>query len=139
MRVAIDHAFSDPEFIEVKTPEIPGWFQIGSPSMHAVLDGNLEIVSYHANVVIEGVTAEGKPVQRDDSMQTPGFYHVRLPNGEYTARFNAAYLHSIVLSTGNLYVGSYHIPVQVPQQSIRFHITDDDPVVVWMPEMLSLN
>lgn len=140
VQVAIDHAASDPEFVEVKTPDVPGWFQIGSPGMHLALRGNLGIIGYNAHIVIEGVTDRGQRVKRDESMETPGLYHIRLPNGEYSVTYSAAYVYNEVwYGRGNEYVGSAHIPVKVPAQFLTFRITDERPITVWMPDMLGLD
>ncbi len=73
-------------------------------------------------------------------METSGLFHLRLPNGEYAVRYNAAYVYNIVEYTaGNRYVGSAFVPVQVPEQIFTFSIADEDPIVVWMPDMLYLD
>lgn len=140
VQVAIDHVVSDPEFIEVKTADVPGWFQIGSPGLHAALRGNMGIIGYNARIVIDGVTDRGQRLRRDDAMETPGLYHIRLPNGEYTVTYAAAYVYREVwYGPGSQYVGSDHIPVKVPDQTMTFRIDDQHPITVWMPDMLGLD
>lgn len=136
VRVRIDHVLSDPETIEVKTADTPGWFQIGSRGLEALLRNHLVIVAYNARITVEGTTDTGERFYRSDAMEPPGYYRLRLPNGEYEARFTAAYVQrNEVYGPGGEYVGSQHRPVVVPEQAVRFRITDEDPIVVWRPEM----
>ena len=137
VRVGIDFAVSDPESFEVKTPDTPGWFQIGSPAMQALLADNLTISGYTGLIEIVGATESGEIVHLQEVMETPGFYHARLPNGLYTAHFKASYLFSDVrFEAGFTFAGARFVPVQVEEQAVLFRIGDDEPVVVWMPEML---
>lgn len=137
VQVAIDHVVSDPEWLVVKTAEIPGWFQIGTPSLKQTLHNNPGIVGYNAHIVIEGVLADGTTVRHVESMDTAGLFHVRLPNGSYTARFSAAYVAGNVQYGQQFeYVGSQHTLVTVPEQSTEFEISDVSPIEVWVPQML---
>jgi len=137
VRVAIDQAASDPERFEVKTPDTPGWFQIGSPSMQSTISNNMAISGYTGLIEIEGVTERGEVVRVQEVMETPGLYSLRLPNGLYTATFKASFLFSEVrFESGFTYAGSRFVPVQIEEQAVVFVITDDDPAVVWMPEMI---
>lgn len=137
VQAAIDDVVSDHEFIEVKTPNVPGWFQVGNPGMKQALQNNLGIVGYNAYVTIDGVTEAGTAIRQVEYMDTPGLLHLRLPNGTYTATFVAAYVVSQVHYGANFdYAGSSHTPVQVPEQVAEFAITDEEPIVLWLPEML---
>lgn len=137
VRVAIDDVPSNSETIEVKTPDVPGWFQVGSPSMHGLLADNWSISGYHGVVAIEGLTEAGTIVEQVEVMDTPGLMHVRLLNGTYTATFNAAYvLSDVSFGPQFQFVGSTHTAVQVPEQTYMFRITDAEPIVLWMPNML---
>lgn len=70
-------------------------------------------------------------------MEPAGLFHTRLPNGMYEANFAAAYVMSDVrFGPNNEYAGAQHTPVTVPKQTLTFAITDDDPIVLWMPAML---
>jgi len=136
--VQIDAVRSDPEFIVVKTPDVPGWFQIGSAGLKAMLTDHLVITGYHALITIEGVTDRGEAVRLTPDMETPGLFHTRLENGTYTATFAAAYLTSQVqFGAQNQYMGSQHTVTQVPEQRLEFVISDEAPVVVWIPEMFA--
>lgn len=136
--VGIDDVRSNVEGIEVKTPATPGVLQVGTPSMAAVLSGNAGISGYYGVVAVQGLTEAGTTVAHEEVMATPGFLQLRLPNGSYTATFHAAYLESTVLfGTGFTYMASTFRAAQVPTQTLEFHITDADPVVVWKPQMLA--
>lgn len=137
VRVAIDDVPSNVEPLEVKTPDVPGWFQVGSPSMRSLLADNWSISGYHGVVTLEGITNAGTIIERVEVMDTPGLFHVRLPNGSYTATFHAAYVFSTVAHGQDFtFIGSSHTAVQVPEQTYVFHISDAEPIVVWMPQML---
>lgn len=137
VRVAIDDVPSNVEPLEVKTPDVPGWFQVGSPSMRSLLADNWSISGYHGVVTLEGITNAGTIIERVEVMDTPGLFHVRLPNGSYTATFHAAYVFSTVSHGQDFtFKGSSHTAVQVPEQTYVFHISDAEPIVVWMPQML---
>lgn len=139
VQVAIDHVTSNVEIVEIKTPEVPGWFQIGSPALRSALAGNMGIIGYNARIIIEGTTQQGATVHREAFMETPGLFSVRLPNGQYRARFSAAYVYShVVYGAGGSYEGSLHVPVQVPTQTFAFRITDEAPAVVWIPDLLGI-
>src|SRR5690606_5412975 len=104
--------------------------------------GNMAIIGYNARFVIEGVTERGQRVARDESMETPGLFHTRLPNGEYTVTYSAAYVYhyqDVRYEMGSRYEASGHIPVRVPDQTMTFRITDEHPITVWMPDMLGLD
>lgn len=137
VRVALGGVLSNSEFIEVKTADVLGWFQIGSPGMEALLRQSFTIRGYSARIAIAGTTRAGERVVRAETMETPGLFHVRLPDGVYEAAFSASYLVSEVrYGPENQYVGSSHVPVVVPEQTFAFEISDDNPVVIWMPMML---
>lgn len=137
VRVAVDSVLSDVVSIEVKTADVPGWFQIGSPAMEALLRGSFTIRGYSGTVSIAGITLAGEIVAREESMVTPGLFHVRLPDGAYEATFRGAYLVSEVhYGPDNQYLGSSHVPVMVPEQTFVFEISDESPVAMWMPVML---
>jgi len=69
------------ETFEVKTADVPGWFQIGSPA-HAAALRQLSIISgYSARIVIERLTDSGERVYLEETMETPGLFQTRLPNG----------------------------------------------------------
>lgn len=127
--VAIDHVVSNEKTIEVKTPDVPGWFQIGSPGMAAGLTPEYAIRAYLGYVQIFGMTDQGVPIERTEQMDTPGLYTLRLPNGSYTAHFAADY----VISDGL----TIFVPMEVPAQTLHFRITDEEPIVLWLPEMLA--
>src|SRR5690606_22834178 len=140
VQVAIDDVGPDLGSIEAKTADVPGWSQIGSPGLHAALRENKGLSGDSARNVIDGVTDRGQRLRRDDAMETPGLYHVRLPNGEYTVTYAAAYVYREVwYGPGSQYVGSAHIPVKVPDQTMTFRIDDQHPITVWMPDMLGLD
>ncbi|OUM97072.1 MAG: hypothetical protein BAA04_05075 [Firmicutes bacterium ZCTH02-B6] len=138
VQVAIDGVVSNEETLEVKTPEVPGWFQIGSPAHAATLRQLSTVSGYSARIIIAGVTDSGERVHLEETMETPGLFQIRLPNGRYQARFSAAYLQSAVMYGNNFsYLGSSFAPVQVPEQATAFRISDQNPVVVWTPDLMA--
>jgi len=137
VQVAIDDVVSNVEAFEIKTPEVPGWFQVGSPADAAALSRLADTIrGYTGVIVIDGVTDAGEPVRLETSMITPGLFHTRLPNGQYTAEFSSAYLIADIDYGPGFIVTSSFNAVVVPRQEIAFRITDISPIFVWRPVLM---
>lgn len=126
VQVAIDEALSNAESMEVKTPEVPGWFQVGTSAVQEELVVPYLFEGYYGEIVVRGQTDQGEPVELREVLRQPGMFYTRLPNGEYEATFNAAYRS---MAAGR------PVAVQVPSQTAQFRITDAEPIAVWLPAM----